>query len=247
MIVKHCEKGWEIISHYAHGLLSGKIASQLKTEWMPEHWVDVLTGIIEHDDHLPDFEEQDYLTENGTPRDFTMEGGSDKETLKHAKLVFSNAMQKSQMIALLTGRHLEFLYETLAESYPPMNDFLKGIASLRKSQRKLYGMTKKDEDHLYDIMLFSDRCSLILCQDKMPEVGRKLEINKTIGNKRFFIRKGDSDCLHIEPWPFEADTFQLDFEYRILNESTFKDNLSLKKAMEVAEIKMRSYMMKAPN
>jgi len=46
---------------------------------MPEHWVDVLTEIIECDDHLLDFEENDYLTENGTPKDFAMEGAPIKK------------------------------------------------------------------------------------------------------------------------------------------------------------------------
>jgi len=243
MIVKHNEKGWEIISHYAHGLLSGKIASQLKQKWMPEHWVDVLTGIIEHDDHLLDFEEQDYLTENGTPRDFTMEGGSDGETLEHAKRVFANAMQKSQMVALLTGRHLAFLYDSLAKEYAPMKKFLKGLDGLRKAQRKLYGLDQKDEDHLYDLMLFSDRLSLILCQDKIPEVGRKVEINKTIKNRRYFIKGSDTGSLNVEPWPFEQDTFQLDFEYRILDRPTFKDNEELKHVLDNSKVKMRSYIL----
>ena len=245
MIVKHCESGWEIVSHYAHGLLAGKIASQLKSRWMPEHWVDVLTGIIEHDDHLLDFEEKNYLTENGTPKDFTMEGGSDSETLEHARRVYSNSMQKSQMIAYLTGRHLEFLYATLAESYAPMRELLDEIESLRKSQRKLYGLTKKEAGHVYDMMLFSDRCSLILCQDEVPEVGRKLEVNKTINGEQFFICRTGEGNLTVEPWPFETDSFQLDFEYRILDSATFDDNKSLKTAIDAAQIKMRSYFLKA--
>ena len=244
MIVKHCEEGWEIVSHYAHGLLAGKIASQLKTEWMPEHWVDVLTGIIEHDDHLLDYAEREYLTENGTPLDFTMEGGTDNETLKRAQRVFSNAMQKSQMIALLIGRHLEFLYNDLADSYVPMKDFLEKVASSRKSQRKLYGINKQAEDHLYDIMLFSDRYSLILCQDKIPVAGRKLEINMTLADERFYIYKGEEDYLKVEPWPFEPDTFDLDFECRTLRAVTFKNNSELKKAIEDAEIRICRYRFK---
>lgn len=244
MIVKHCEAGWEIVSHYAHGLLSGKIASQLKEEWMPEHWVDVLTGIIEHDDHLLDFEEQDYLTENGTPRDFMMEGGSNAETLEHARRVFSNAMQKSQMIALLTGRHLAFLYEALADEYAPMDEFLQHVDGLRKGQRKIYGLNKKGENHLYDLMLFSDRCSLILCQDNIPAVGRQVEINKTIDNQRYFLKRTDKGSLTVEPWPFQKETFQLDFEFRVLEGPTFKDNIELKEALEGATIKMRSYILK---
>lgn len=244
MIVKHSEKGWEIISHYTHGLLAGKIASQLEEGLMPEHWVDVLTGIIEHDDHLLDFDEQDYLTENGTPKDFTMEGGTDGEALEHARRVFSNAMQKSQLVALLVGRHLSFLYEGLAERYVPMKKLLKAIMKLREKQRKLYGLRKNDEDHLYDILLFSDRCSLILCQDGIPEVGRKLEINRTILDRTYFIERSGDGILKVGPWPFERSEFRLDFEYRLLSKAAFKDNSELEVALNNAEIHLRSFVLK---
>lgn len=240
MIVKHHEKGWEIISHYTHGLLSGKVASQLKKELMPEHWVDVITGIVEHDDHLLDFEERDYLTGVGTPLDFTMEGGTDAEALEHARRVFSNAMQKSQLIALIVGRHLNFLYKALAKDYGPMKEFLDDIRKLQKVQRKLYGMNKEGENALYDILLFCDRCSLILCQDEIPEVGRKLEINRTIGNETYYIHKDQANILKIEPWPFEQKTFNLDFEYRVLTKVKFKSNSELKQALKKAPVKIRS-------
>lgn len=244
MIVRHTEKGWEIISHYAHGLLAGKIASQLKQVLMPEHWIDVLTGIIEHDDHLLNFDEQEYLTHNGTPKDFTMKGGTDGEALEHAKRVFYNAVQKSQLVALLVGRHLEFLYKGLAEKYVPMKKFLGTIKGLREKQRKLYGLKQKDEDHLYDILLFSDRCSLILCQDGIPEVGRKLEINLTIRDRTYFIERSGDGILKVEPWPFESSEFRLDFEYRILSKATFNDNSELEEELGNAEIILRSFVFK---
>lgn len=243
MIVKHHAKGWEIISQYAHGLLSGKIASQLKKEMISEHWVDVLTGIIEHDDHLMDFDEQSYVTESGTPKDFMMEQGTDQDSLEHAKRVFSNAMQKSQLVALMVGRHLEFLYENLAKEYGPMKEFLEYVAKLRKKQRKLYSLRKKNENDLYDIMLFCDRCSLILCQDEVPETGRKLEINHTIDDKTYYIMKTDRDAMKIEPWPFQKEIFSLDFEYRHIDKITFKNNAELEQAIHDAPVKMRSIAM----
>ncbi len=241
MIVKHHKEGWEIVSHYAHGLLSGKIASQLKKKLILEHWVDILTGIIEHDDHLLDFDEQNYLTDAGTPKDFTMEGDSNKEALEHSEWVFSNAMQKSQLIAFMVGRHLQFLYEGIAKEYGPMKAFLADIKKLRKAQRKLYGMTKEGQNALYNIMLFCDRCSLILCQDEVPEVERKLEINHSIENRSYYIRTDKENILTIEPWPFENERFNLDFEYRILDKVRFKDNIELEEAIKKAPVKMRSF------
>lgn len=211
---------------------------------MPEQWVDVLTAIVEHDDHLLDFDEQDYLTDGGTPLDFTMAKGSNRDSLEHAEKVFSNAMQKSQLIALLVGRHLEFLYGGLAKEYAPMKKFLEGISELRGGQRKLYRLDKTDEDGLYNIMLFCDRCSLVLCQNEVPETGRKLEINRTIGDKVYYIHKGDENGLTIEPWPFKKERFTLELEYRVLEDVKFKNNDELEQAISKAKIELLSFTLK---
>lgn len=238
MIVQHHEKGWKIISHYTHGLVAGKFARQLQLKLQPEPWLDILTGIIEHDDHLVDFEEGDYLTENGSPKDFMMSEGNDTDSLKHAHRVYSNANQKSQLTGLLVGRHLNFLYEELGKEYPPMDEFLKTVRNNAKTQRKLYGFTKKNENAAYDLMRFCDRCSLILCQNEVPITGRKLEINKTIGNKCYFMNRNEHQKYTIEPWPFESDNFEVEYEYRILTQPTFKTPNELKRAVELALVKV---------
>jgi len=243
MIVKHCEEGWDIVSHYAHGLLAGKIAQQLQIDLRPKFWLDTLTAIVEHDDHLLDFEEQNYLSENGMPLDFTMSCGTNSETLEHAKRVYENSLQKSHLIALLVGRHLEFLYEGLAEEYAPMKKFLENIKSDRSKQRSIYKISKSDEDHSYDILLFCDRLSLILCQDEIPEVERKLEINSTIKDKTYFINQKD-DIYFIEPWCFEQDIIDVEHEYRILDQPSFDSNTALKKALEAAPIKLRYFKLR---
>ncbi|MBT9188298.1 DUF3891 family protein [Zobellia russellii] len=244
MIVKHTLTGWEIISQYAHGLLAGKIASQLETSLTQSFWVDALTAIVEHDDYLLNFEEHNYLTQNGSPKDFTMDTNSPSDALEHAKRVFENSMQKSQLIALLIGRHLSFLYESLAGDYEPLKQFLSEIDSKRSTQRKLYAISKKTEDELYNILLFSDRCSLILSQDKIPEVGRKVEINKTINNERYYLRQKEDNSITVEPWPFKSDFFKVHSEYKVLDTPVYKDNNHLKKVLAEADFKMRTYIFK---
>ena len=238
MIVGHQKEGWRIVSHYTHGLLSGKIASQLQTELMPDNWVDVLTAIVEHDDQLQDFDEKDYLTESGSPKDFTMGGGTDREIFLRAERIYATAMQKSQLIALLVGRHLQFLYEDLSQKYKPMKKLLDRIMKLGKVQRRLYKLNKGDENSMYDMMLFSDRSSLILCQQKVPVLGRKLEINHSIGGKTYFISRLDENSLTVEPWVFKTEKFELEFEYRLLETMSFKDNSELKTAIEDAKVKI---------
>jgi len=242
MIIKHCKEGWEIVSHYAHGLLAGKIAQHLRTKLRPQFWTDTLTAIIEHDDHLLDFEEKEYISDTGMPLDFTMSGGTDKETLEHARRVYDNSLQKSQLVALLVGRHLAYLYESLANEFAPMKEFLKEIDGHRKRQRSLYDMSKKNEDDSYDLVLFCDRLSLILCQEEIPDTGRMLEINSTIDGKKYFIQQTEKG-LNIEPWIFKKNRFQIEHEYRIITEPFFKSNMELRDALETANIGLRRYII----
>ena len=241
MIVKQKKEGWEIISHYTHGLLAGKIANQLQDDLKCQHWLDVLTAVIEHDDHLPDFNEQNYLTDTGAPMDFTMSAGTPTEILAHAKGVYGDALQKSQLVGLLVGRHLSFLNEELAKDFEKMQLFLDEVEKNRSKQRKLYGLHRADEDALYNILLFCDRCSLILSQDKIPEVERKLEINQTIKNNTYFISKNAENKIKIEPWCFENDYFTLSLEYRILTKASFKSNQELQEALKNAKVEIRIF------
>lgn len=231
------------MSHYTHGLVAGKIASKVKRALLPDQWVDFLTAVVEHDDHLLDFDEENYLTDRGAPMDFTMEKGNHSESLEHAKRVFSNAMEKSQFVALMVGRHLEFLYEDMAEAYSPMKKYLENIGKLRKGQRKLYGLNKGKEDGLYDIMRFADRLSLIICQGQVPATGRKIEINDTIDGKTYFVRslEGVEEGLTVEPWPFESDSFAIELEYRVVEQLKFKNNEELESKIAGAAVRRRQF------
>lgn len=237
MIINQHLKGWEVVSHYTHGLLAGKIAVQLKTKFRPEYWEDVLTAIIEHDDHLLDFDEKNYLTEANTPLDFTLDERSEDDACEHARRVYHSAYQKSQMVALLVGKHLEFLYGIHTKNHSDFKHFFDTVYNDRKLQLKLYGWKKKKLNTAYDLMRFCDRCSLIICQKLVPQGGRKIEINKSIGGKRYFMSKRE-ETIHITPWPFNNEKIQLCYEYRILEQPAFRDNHELASVISEAPVQL---------
>ncbi|WP_419213818.1 DUF3891 family protein [Maribacter sp. X9] len=237
MIVRHHIKGWKIISHYTHALLSGKIAAHLENNLIPSHWPETLTAIINHDDRIEDFDSANYLTEAGTPRDFTMDGGSTKDAVEHAANLYRSTLQKSQWISILVSRHLEFLYQDLEDN--EMKKLVKHMHAKRKEQRKLYGINLDIENRLYNILLFCDRLSLIICGDEIPETGRKLEINKTINNTTYFIAKNEDSSFSITPWIFSSDHFEVDFEYKIIEQTTFSSNKELEKEIKEAKVLLK--------
>lgn len=228
MIVNPHPEGWEIISHYTHGLLAGKIAMQLKSVLRSNHWGDVLTAIIEHDDNLLDFGEKNYLTEAGAPLDFTLDERSDDDARERAERVYRNSLQKSQIVALLIGRHLQFLYGDKIKEHSGFRKFFTSVKADRKFQLKIYGWKNETLESSYKLMRFCDRCSLILCQDLVPDARRKLEINTSIGNSTYFVSRTDVG-LHIDPWPFEQESFKLRFERRLVKKLSFGSNGELEK------------------
>lgn len=237
MIVRHHNKGWKIVSHYTHALLSGKIAAHLEKELKTSHWPETLTAIINHEDRMEDFDSTNYLTEAGTPRDFTMDGGSIKDAFEHATNLYHSTVQKSQWISILVSRHIDFLYQDLEDD--EMQNLLKRMHEKRKEQRKLYGMNLELENHLYDIVLFCDRLSLILCGDDIPESSRKLEINTSINNHTYYISRNSDQSISIDPWIFSSPRFEVDYEYKIIEKTTFNSNKELEVEINEAKIKLQ--------
>ena len=224
MIVNQHVRGWEIITHFTHGLVAGKIGHQLESSLKKDHETDILAAIIQHDDLLANPGEVTYLTKAGAPMDFTQRARTEKEALLHAERIYTHASQKSQLMALLIGRHLEFLNGAAAKKGSKMYALLHTIQLDRKRQRSLYKIDPATEEALYHILLFCDRLSLIILQRQIPAIQRALEINTTINNQTYFIKNVVGNTNEIYPWIFEKDQFELTYESRIVTQLSFSSN-----------------------
>ncbi|QLG44988.1 DUF3891 family protein [Costertonia aggregata] len=229
MIVKQSSRGWLMIYQAAHGLLAGKIANRLKKKLRPKYWLETITAILEHDDHQLRFDEKLYLNEIGLPIDFVKEETADDKVLERAKRIYKKARIKSKYTALLVSLHLDFLYGEMNDA--GMKDFLQCLKSNRDEIEKLYGLQEKEVNEIYQILRFCDRCSLILCKNQLPAMGRSLEINTSILGETYYISKNDENKINVEPWPFEENQFELSIEQMLVESAEFKDNAALKKAL----------------
>lgn len=212
---------------------------QLRHNLRFDHWEEILTAIIEHDDYLLDFDETNYLTAIGTPLDFTLDTRSDDDACEHAERVYRNAVQKSQLVAMLIGRHLEFLYVSKEKEHAAFKKFFRKIRESRKKQCQLYGWNLKKLEAAYNIMRFCDRLSLLFCQGLVPTDGRQIEINQTIGKVRYFIYKKEK-TFHIDPWPFHEKGFRLDYEFRLVRQSSFESNHELAKVIADTRVELQT-------
>jgi len=247
MIVKKSSKGLHIIWQSTHGLLAGKIAEQLKIKLRPKLWLETLVAIVEHDDQQLDFDEKNYLSDVGMPLDFTEDTVNVTKVLKRAKRVFRQAKSKSLWTALLVSFHLEFLYADLVKSSKNAKVFLDGQKKFREDTLKHFSIQNKQAEAYYQLLRFCDRCSLILCKEEIPSANRKLEINKSIDHKTYFIFSKYSGKITIDPWCFEAENFEISIEEIVINKIKFKNQEELQEHLENSPRKIVVWEFESPS
>ena len=242
MIVNPKNDGWEIFSHSAHGLLAGMIANEIQDQYKTGNWVATLAAIIEHDDRQLGFEEKNYLTEIGTPQDFLQEDRKPNEIIKRSKRLLKDAQGKSTWIAMLIAHHIQFINEEIALKNKTVANHLESLKQLENEYRKSLGLSLKELKALYQIMVFADRCSLILCQNALPTKNRSLEINTSIAGKTYWINEKESGEIRIEPWIFGKDLFKVQSEYKLLKKPSFSSNKEFQQILEKSEVQFKKWI-----
>ena len=243
MIVNQSSAGVSIIYHAAHGLLAGKIANRLKSELRFEYWFDFLIAVSEHDDRQLNFEEKEYLSENGIPIHFTEEKKKVSEIIRRMKRVTKSAINKSMFVRLLISHHLEFLYGHMRSESKRIKNFFQNEKALRKQALSIYKINKAEVSHAYQCLKFCDRLSLLLCMDKVPTPNRKLEINTSIDNKTYFVEMSQNQNINVEPWVFDIDKFELSVETRFLNAASFSSEKKFKEVLESTAPNLKSWIL----
>lgn len=226
MIVSIKSEFIEVTTHYSHGLQSGKIAMALKEELKPPYWLETLTAIVEHDDEQLNFERNNNLTELGLPSDYRLVESNAQDTLERCKRIMEKSRHRSGWVSILVSLHLDFIYEDARKDSADLDKFLKEMKVVRKNLRKVYQVTAKECKQYYEVLRFCDRLSLILIQGDLPADGRKLEINKSIENQRYFIHDKDGKMV-VEPNPFEK-SFQITSEVYRLKQVQFDSSDQLR-------------------
>ncbi|PST83944.1 DUF3891 domain-containing protein [Pedobacter yulinensis] len=224
MIVNYTEQGWEIITQRAHGLLAAALAAQWKKKYRGPRWLELLTAIAEHDDSRIELLQPDILTAAGAPLDFKMKGFD----LRHCEETVLMARSKSTYIALLCSMHLGFVCPPDAPAQ--VQAFLKDQVSQREAWRRQLGITATQIRKDYSLLEWCDALSLLLCQHENQPEGRKVEISKGPDGKVHQLSQRGNE-LTVTPWPFEHTSFEVSYEYRVLNRLVFDQPAQFREIM----------------
>ncbi|MFD2907943.1 DUF3891 family protein [Flavobacterium ardleyense] len=217
------QKGWKIINQRSHGLLAAMIGYQYAIDLPNDIMLPTLIAIAEHDDGVAETLQNKNLTDVGAPRHFLVDDQSNTVDLKQQFNVMEMATSKSQLNALLTSLHIEFLFGKNNDgSDKKLDAFLKEQERNRRAILKHLAIDDKYAKRLYHLVEWCDAFSLLICLDKIQPEGRKMEISESPDgemNQTFYKAE---NVVGVEPWVFKSETFKVFYEYKIVEQLEFK-------------------------
>ncbi len=234
MIVNLVESGWEIIYHRAHALLAAQLAGQWSRENCPPRLYETVAAISHHDDLEKEWE-GNHLTSAGAPLDFTLETDFQLPKMKEFT---KNARYRGRWVALLISMHMSFINEVRRGQLPELDEFLDEQLQNQKEWREELGITKEEADRTYAFFRWCDRLSLILCQRKLPDRERSLEITTWPDGIRYEVMQRQDQTVTVTPWPFENTEFTVNVEASNLHQLKFESSNELTEALQTAPIQV---------
>jgi hypothetical protein len=162
------------------------------------------------------------ITDAGAPKHFLISGKSKKTDLKQQFNVMEIATSKSQLNALLTSLHINFIFgDNKTGEDKKLDAFLKEQKNTRKIILNHLNIDQKYANRLYRFVQWCDAFSLLICMDKIQPEGRKMEVSESpdgVVSQTFY--KAEKE-ISVEPWVFKQDTFKVFYEFKIIEQLKF--------------------------
>ncbi len=237
MIVNYKEKGWQIITQRAHGIVAAQLAFHWRVKDRPERWVETVLAIAEHDDAENELDGETLITPAGGPLNFSMKTFE----LPHCKKLASLTLMKSRYLALLTSMHMEFLYRKDAADDPKAKAFLDEQKALREQWLQELKLTEEKALQIYDLLEWCDALSLLICKADLQPEQRSIEISTGPDKKKYNLVQLDEETLSVLPWPFEKNQFSINYDYRSIQQISFSSSTKFRASFLEAEVAEKSW------
>ncbi|MEO9013249.1 MAG: DUF3891 family protein, partial [Ginsengibacter sp.] len=115
--------------------------------------------------------------------------------------------------------------------------FLKNQTLLRKKWLQQLKINETEALRIYDLVEWCDACSLLLCQNLVQPEKRKLEVSTGPDKKSYSLAQTGDKKITINPWPFENDKFEVNFEWRLIKKLQFSTSTEFRKEFLKAKVK----------
>ncbi|QDU89557.1 hypothetical protein Pla175_29490 [Pirellulimonas nuda] len=241
MIVTSVESGWEVVFQRSHGLLAGQLATNFRLDFRPHFWTQTLETILSHDDNKQPFDARHYVTDLGAPRDFTLVSMASPDRVAEAERRIIDNHRKHRWCGLLMSMHVQHLYGAAEGISAEMKALLKAEAARRRRVLRQLNRKAQQLEDAYQLLRWCDRCSLILARNRIPDMGRRIEVTHDLGRQRYDLWRREDDTVCVEPWPFAPDAFDVELELRRATTLAFKNDADLLQHLDGAEIEARTW------
>lgn len=239
MIVNLTTEGFTVITQTHHAQIACLIAHNLKKKFKERYFLDVLAAIAFHESKETDFNYTRQLSDLGQPISFDKLEETTAESAKKVEQILNNLITRSLLVAALVSSHFKFLYPEVFS----LKLVSQKNCELDKEAMKLYSITADTYKSLYGIVKFCDRLSLMVCKDEFPDANRCFEINHSLENKLHSLLEKEGQLL-IDPWPFVGDSLEINYEYHLVKQRSFKNTETFLKAFSESEICLKKVVFK---
>jgi hypothetical protein len=237
MIVNYKETGWEVITQRAHGIVAAQAAMHWKAADRPERWLETLLAIAEHDDAEVELDGENLITETGGPLNFAMK----RFDLQHCEELSMLTITKSRYIALLVSMHMVFLHGKEEKENNQAHLFLERQRKLQEQWQSELGISKEEAERTYYLLEWCDAFSLLLCRQQVQPEKRGIEISTGPDGQVYQLFQVEEGDLTVEPWPFDTNSFSVNFESREISQLKFDSSAEFRKAFINATIKENTW------
>lgn len=235
------DRGLEIIFQPAHALLSAQVAGHWHVDSRPAHWWQTLNAVAQHDNGWVEWEQAPGRNERGVPRNFT-EMSLD-EAVAQWKRGITRGRHQSRWVALLISRHATRLNGPRAGESPEVDAFLSRQAELQQSWMEGLGVTAAQVERAYTMIRWTDWFSLLLCWRRLPDDGSAVSVGSGPDGRSYMMRRREDGSVTVDPWPFDLPRFAVSVERRRLDQRTFEDDESLRRAVLAAPLSVRRWTL----
>lgn len=166
---------------------------------------------------------------------------SSHDRVEEAKRRITENDRKHRWCGLLMSRHVDFLYSGEEEVTKEMVELLEAEKDRRRRVMRQLGVKKQTLEDAYQLLRWCDRCSLILARNRIPGMGRRIEVTHGLNDQRYELWQRDNDSIGVEPWPFAADEFNVEVELRKATRLSFENDADLIEHLAEADIERRSW------
>ena len=235
MIVNPTKEGWEYIYQRAHAWMSYLMLLDLKPALRTPDWPAILQATLTHDHGWMEWDEA-LTDQEGRPQSFVVSDVS--KGVKISRRGVDLAAYQSLRSAVYVARHVEELYGWRTE--PEIVEHVANLRRRRQVRMTQLGMTSENVEHGYQLVLWADAASLILCVEDREFVDvLKLNLNDTV-----YQLRGSGENWRMDPWPYQREQIHVSVETRRLDRREFSSANELRSALAQAETGLRNWTVR---